>query len=113
LSGFGVVNTPFNTWSSRKRKVSERDYIVAENAYKQTAKMIQEKKVTLEKMFNQEELSDKREKRGSSSGGIFGKMASIFSGSEDSGMLQTETQLKEASILRNDQNLCRNCTSSN
>lgn len=85
LSGFGVVNTPFNTWSSRKRKVSERDYVVAENAYKQTTKIIEEKRTTLEKMYSQEELSDKKEKHVSSSSGIFGKMTSLFGRSEDSG----------------------------
>lgn len=86
LSGFGVVNTPFNTWSSHKRHISEQDYNVAERAYNQTDTMIQEKKLLLERMQKQEELSDKKEK--SSSTGLFGKMSSIFGGAEDRGKLQ-------------------------
>lgn len=56
-----MVNTPYNTWSSLKRKVSEQDYAVAERAYKQTDAIIQEKKVLLERMIKQEESSDKKE----------------------------------------------------
>lgn len=83
LSGFGVVNTPFNTWSSRKRKVSERDYVVAENAYNQTIKMIEEKKKTLETMHRQQELTESKNSK--STNGIFGKVSSLFSGSAVSG----------------------------
>lgn len=83
MSGFGVVNTPFNTWSSFKRKVSEQDYIVAEHAYNQTDKIIQEKKALLERMQKQEKSSDKKEKPKSTS--LFGKVAIIFGGSEDRG----------------------------
>lgn len=83
LSGFGVVNTPFNTWSSRKRKVSERDYVVAENAYNQTLKMIEDKKRTLESMERQQELTESKSMK--SSNGIFGKVTCLFSGSGVSG----------------------------
>lgn len=62
---------------------------MAQRAYSQTESMIQEKKVLLERMQKQEELSDKKEKSGSSTG-LFGKMASIFSGSEDRGKTQVQ-----------------------
>lgn len=90
LSGFGVVNTPFNTWSSRKRKVSERDYVVAENAYNQTLKMIEDKKRTLESMERQQELTESKSMK--SSNGIFGKVTSLFSGLgvSETALLQTE-----------------------
>ncbi|KAI7868199.1 Abscisic acid G-protein coupled receptor-domain-containing protein [Mucor mucedo] len=99
LSGFGVVNTPFNTWSSFKRKVSEQDYTVAERAYKQTEAIIHEKKALLERMYKQEELSDKKEKPKSAT--LFGKMSSIFSGSEDSEtvLLQIEIEQLEGLAL--------------
>lgn len=78
-----MVNTPYNTWSSLKRKVSEQDYAVAERAYKQTDAIIQEKKVLLERMIKQEESSDKKEKPKSAS--LLGKITSILGGSEDGG----------------------------
>jgi rRNA processing protein Gar1 len=63
LSGFGVVDTPFTAWSSHKRHVSERDFIVAERAYQQTVKMIEEKRSLLEKTQKQHEEPDKKKEK--------------------------------------------------
>jgi len=85
LSGFGVVNTPFTTWSSYKRHVSEQDFKVAEHAYHQTEDMIQSKRVLLEKMQSQVDASDKK-KASTSNGGFFTRIVSSITGSDDNGM---------------------------
>ncbi|OAD05901.1 hypothetical protein MUCCIDRAFT_138027, partial [Mucor lusitanicus CBS 277.49] len=102
LSGFGVVNTPFTTWSSYKRHVSEQDFKVAEHAYQQTEDMIQGKRVLLEKMQSQDDVSDKK-KTSTSNGGFFSRMVSSITGSEDNviniyaeiRLLQTEIEQLE------------------
>lgn len=81
LSGFGVVNTPFHTWSSYKRKVSEQDYVVAEHAYRQTESIIKEKRALLERMQSQQDRKEKPVK------GFLNKVTSVFRGSDQSGEL--------------------------
>lgn len=85
LSGFGVVNTPFTTWASYKRHVSEQDFKVAEHAYQQTEDMIQGKRVLLEKMQKQDDITDKK-KTSTSDEGFFTRIVSSMTGSEDSGI---------------------------
>jgi hypothetical protein len=85
LSGFGVVNTPFATWASYKRHVSEQDFKVAEHAYQQTEDMIQGKRVLLKKMQDQDDITNKK-KTSTSGGGIFTRIVSSMAGSEDSGI---------------------------
>jgi hypothetical protein len=58
LSGFGVVNAPFTTWSNNKRSVSEKDYTVAEHAYQKTLNTVKEKKDLLDKMAQSTEKED-------------------------------------------------------
>ncbi|KAI9031022.1 Abscisic acid G-protein coupled receptor-domain-containing protein [Phycomyces nitens] len=55
LSGFGVVNTPYTTWTAYTKQVSERDYSIAEHAYDQTKKMIQERNAQLKRLQRQSE----------------------------------------------------------
>lgn len=81
LSGFGVVNTPYHTWSSYKRKVSEQDYVVAEHAYRQTESIIKEKRALLERMQSQQDRKEKPVK------GFLNKVTSVFRGSDQSGEL--------------------------
>ncbi|KAG2236956.1 hypothetical protein INT48_002025 [Thamnidium elegans] len=92
LSGFGVINTPFNTWSSYKRKVSEQDYRVAERAYNQTDSIIKEKKALLQRMRNQHDASDKKEKPAK---GFMNKVASVFSSSEQSETVLLQTEIEQ------------------
>ncbi|KAI9356598.1 hypothetical protein BD770DRAFT_102947 [Pilaira anomala] len=82
LSGFGVVNTPFNTWYSYKRKVSEQDYVVAEHAYRQTDSIIKEKRALLERMQSQQDGLDSRKDKPVK--GFLNKVSSVFSGSDQS-----------------------------
>lgn len=49
LSGFGVVNTPFSIWTSKKSYVSDHGYQVAEQAYQQMEKTLTDKRRLLEK----------------------------------------------------------------
>jgi hypothetical protein len=58
-----VVDAPFTTWSSYKRHVTEHDFIVAERAYQQAIKMIEEKRSLLEKMEKQQEGSGNKKKK--------------------------------------------------
>ncbi|KAL0080625.1 Abscisic acid G-protein coupled receptor-domain-containing protein [Phycomyces blakesleeanus] len=66
LSGFGVVNTPYTTWAAYTKQVSERDYSIAEHAYEQTKKMIQERSVQLKKLQSQSEEQQPETKASSS-----------------------------------------------
>lgn len=58
LSGFGMANTPFMAWY--QRHVTEKDYRAAERAYTQTNKMVQDKKVTLDKMKQQQDSTENK-----------------------------------------------------
>lgn len=59
LSGFGMANAPLTVW--HQRHVSEHDYRIAERAYAQTNKMIEEKKMALDRMKQQQERQSSTE----------------------------------------------------
>ncbi|CAO3649364.1 unnamed protein product [Mucor fragilis] len=94
LSGFGVVNAPFTTWSSYKRHVSEQDFKVAEHAYQQTEDMIQGKRALLEKMQSQDDASDKK-KAPISDGGFFARIVSSMTGSDDNEIRLLRTEIEQ------------------
>ncbi|KAI8343298.1 Abscisic acid G-protein coupled receptor-domain-containing protein [Chlamydoabsidia padenii] len=54
LSGFGVVNSPFMTWTVYTQHVSESEYTVAQQAFDNTLLTIQEKKAALDRLHQLE-----------------------------------------------------------
>ncbi|KAI7862373.1 Abscisic acid G-protein coupled receptor-domain-containing protein [Spinellus fusiger] len=53
LSGFGVVHTPYVTWTAFTKKISEKDYNSAEHAYEQTRKILHDKGLQLKRLKSQ------------------------------------------------------------
>ncbi|CEP11487.1 hypothetical protein [Parasitella parasitica] len=93
LSGFGVVNAPFNTWALSRRHIKDQDLTVAEHAYHQTKEMIQEKRLLLEKIQNQDDISNKY-KASVLHGGLFTRIASII-GADQSEVTSLQTEIEQ------------------
>ncbi|CAO3680681.1 unnamed protein product [Rhizopus stolonifer] len=89
LSGFGMANTPFMAWY--QQHVTEEDYRAAERAYTQTNKMVQDKKVTLDKMKQQQDPTENK----SSSGYVGRFVSSIFGQDQEAVLLETEIEQLE------------------
>ncbi|KAI8390261.1 Abscisic acid G-protein coupled receptor-domain-containing protein [Blakeslea trispora] len=90
LSGVGVVSTPYATWLSYKRNVSDQDYQTAKRTYQQTESMIQEKKGLLDQLQSNRQSTSYEDK------GLFSKLkTSFFHPPDELSSLQTEVDQLE------------------
>ncbi|ORE01136.1 hypothetical protein BCV72DRAFT_246167 [Rhizopus microsporus var. microsporus] len=92
LAGFGMANAPLTVWY--QRHVSEHDYRVAERAYAQTNKMIEEKKMALDRMKQQQERQSSTE-QASTSNYVGRFVSSLFSKGKDQEMELLQTEIEQ------------------